>query len=75
MQILGHPLAWYPMQTALSVENIDKVYLSTDGLSLMQIAKDLGVEVIERPEYLASDESLGDHAYVHGYEEIKKRNF
>jgi len=74
LQILGHPLAWYPMQTALSVENIDKVYLSTDDPALMQIAEDLEVEVIKRPEYLASDEALGEHAYVHGYEEIKRRN-
>jgi hypothetical protein len=74
LQILGHPLAWYPMQTALSVDKIDKVYLSTDDTVLMQIAENIGVEVIERPEYLASNEALGEHAYVHGYEEIKKRN-
>ncbi len=74
LQILGHPLAWYPMQTALSVENIDKVYLSTDDPALMEIADDLEVEVIERPEYLASDEALGEDAYVHGYKEIKRRN-
>ena len=74
LQILGRPLAWYPMQTALSVENIDKVYLSTDDPALMEIAEDLEVEVIERPDYLANDEALGEHAYVHGYEEIKRRN-
>ena len=70
--ILGHPLAWYPMQTALSVDKIDKVYLSTDDPELMQIAENLGVDIIKRPEYLASSEALGEHAFVHGYEEIKE---
>ena len=71
--ILGHPLAWYPMQTALAVNEIDRVYLSTDDLKLMQIATKIDIEIIERPEYLANNESLGEDAYVHGYEEIQRR--
>ncbi len=74
IQILGHPLAWYPMQTALAVSEIDHVYLSTDDPELKRIATNLEVEIIERPEYLANDKALGEHAYVHGYEEIKRRN-
>ena len=70
--ILGHPLAWYPMQTALAVNEIDQVYLSTNDPKLMQIATELGVKIIERPEHLANDEALGEHAYVHGYREIRK---
>ena len=31
LPILGHPLAWYPMQTALAVNEIDMVYLSTEN--------------------------------------------
>lgn len=72
--ILGHPLAWYPMQVAKSVNEIDGVYLSTDDPELMDIAKDCGVEVIVRPDYLCSDFALGDDAYVHGYNEIKRLN-
>ena len=73
LPILGHPLAWYPMQTALAVNEIDRVYLSTDDPKLMQIASEININIIERPEYLANDEALGEHAYVHGYEEICKR--
>ena len=40
--IHGHPLAWYPMQTALEVNEIDQVYLSTDDPELMRIATNLG---------------------------------
>ena len=43
ISVLGHPLAWYPMQTALAVREIERVYLSTDDPKLMQIASDSGV--------------------------------
>lgn len=72
--INGKPLAWYPMNVASNVEDIDEVYLSTDCPELMSIANENGVSVIERPEYLCTDSALGDHAYVHGYNEIKKRH-
>jgi CMP-N-acetylneuraminic acid synthetase len=72
--ILGRPLAWYPMRVANTVSEIDEVYLSTDDPTLMEIANDCNVKIIERPEYLCSDAALGDDAYVHGYNEIKKLN-
>lgn len=72
--ILGHPLAWYPMQVAKSVNEIDNVYLSTDDPELMDIAKGCDVDIIVRPDYLCSDAALGDDAYVHGYNEIKRLN-
>lgn len=73
-KVLGEPLASYPMRTALAVEEIDAVYLSTDDPELMLIAQRLGVEVIERPAHLASNTALGEDAFVHGYEEIRRRN-
>ncbi|MDH4262388.1 MAG: cytidylyltransferase [Spirochaetia bacterium] len=72
--LLGHPLAYYPMSVAHKTPEIDKVYLSTDDPELMKIAHENNVEVIERPPHLATSTALGEHAYVHGYEEIKKRN-
>ena len=71
--VLCKPMAWYPMKTAEAVAEIDKTYLSTDDPELMSIARSLKVELIERPYYLANDEALGEHAYLHGYQEICKR--
>ena len=71
--VLGKPMAWYPMKTAKSVSEIKKTYLSTDDPELISIAKSLDVEIIERPDYLANDQALGDHAFQHGYNEISKR--
>jgi len=72
--ILGNPLAFYPMSAALSAKNIDKVYLSTDDEKLADLAKSMNIEVIDRPKYLCTSEALGEDAYVHGFNEIKKRN-
>ena len=41
LPILGHPLAWYPMKTALAVNEIDSVYLSTDDPKLMKISAEI----------------------------------
>lgn len=73
-KVLGKPLAWYPMHAAKNVSKIDQVYLSTDDPELMSIAKNENVSVIERPDYLCDDSALGEDAYVHGYNEIKRRN-
>lgn len=72
--VLGNPMAYYPMKAALDCQLVDRVYLSTDDEELMAIAEQNGVEVIVRPPELCSDQALGEHAYVHGYEEIQRRN-
>jgi len=69
----GHPLSWYPMQAALGTPEIDKNFISTDDSELVKLGKDVGFDVIERPDYLATSEALGDDAYKHGYEVIKDR--
>ncbi len=73
-EVLGHPLAWYPMDVAKRTPEVDKVYLSTDDPELMRIANENGVETIERPPHLATKEALGEHAYQHGLEVIRERN-
>ena len=67
-------MAYYPMQAALHTPDVDKVYLSTDDPDLMRLARENGVEIIERPAYLCTQEALGEEAYVHGYQEVVQRN-
>jgi len=73
-KVFGRPLAWYPMNVAINTPEVDKIYLSTDDPALMDIARGLNVEVIERPRELATKEALGEDAYVHAYREIQARN-
>lgn len=71
--VMGKPLAFYPMKAALDAEEVDKVFLSTDSEELMSLAEGLEVELISRPAYLATREAKGEDAFVHGYQEIVKR--
>ena len=72
--VMGKPLCFYPMHAANHTPDVTHTYLSTDDPRLMEIARENNVEVIERPDYLCTKEALGEDAYVHGYQEIKKRN-
>jgi CMP-N-acetylneuraminic acid synthetase len=71
--LFGHPMSWYPMNAAKRAKHVDKVYISTDDERLMELGRQTGVEVIERPAYLCTKEALGEDAYAHGYQEICKR--
>ena len=73
--VLGHPLAFYPMNAAQKAKSVDKVFLSTDDDQLMEIAKENDVEIIARPDYLCTKEALGEDAYVHGFGEIVKKGY
>jgi len=72
-EINGWPLSWYPMTAALNTPEIDRNFISTDDPALMDLGREIGFEVINRPDYLATAEALGDDAYKHGYEVICER--
>ena len=72
--ILGRPMAYYPMKAAIDCPAVDKTYLSTDDDRLMELAEEIGVEVIVRPDELCTGEALGEHVYVHAHEVAKERN-
>ncbi len=72
MNLLGRPLMTYPLMAALNSKYVDKVFVSTDSPKIKEITKKSGAEVIDRPDYLCTKEALGEDAYLHGYEWIKK---
>mgnify|MGYP001380825567 CR=1 FL=1 len=74
IEVLGRKLAEYPIIHAQNSKYIDKIYLSTDDPKLMELSKKHEIEIIERPEYLCTNEALGEDAFKHGYEVIKERN-
>ena len=71
--VLGRPLAWYPMEAARTSGVVDRLFISTDDPRLMEIGREQGFEIIERPPHLCTDEALGEDAYVHGYQVICER--
>jgi len=73
-KILGRRLAEYPILHAKNSKYIDKIYLSTDDPKLIEIGNKQKIDIIERPDYLCTNEALGEDAFKHGYEVIKERN-
>jgi hypothetical protein len=71
--ILGRPLAAYPLLAAKASRHIERLYVSTDSPEIMAIGRQFGAELIERPPELATKQALGEHVFVHGYQEIVKR--
>ena len=72
MQLLGRPLMTYPILAAKNSKYCDKIFLSTDSSEIKKIGSSHNVEVINRPDFLATKEALAEDAYIHGYKEIKK---
>ncbi len=72
--VLGHPLAHYLFQTTQNTKEINKIYISTNDPDLMKLAKNHNVEIMIRPEHLCTNKALCEDAFVHGYEEIRKKN-
>ena len=69
--VLGRPLAEYPLIVAKKAPSIEKTYLSTDARDLMEVARKYDAHIIERPDYLCTNEALGEDAYVHAHGVIK----
>lgn len=69
--VLGRPLAAYPLMAASAAKTVDRVYLSTDSPKLKVIGQEYGACIIDRPPHLATNQALGEDAYVHGYETIR----
>jgi len=70
--ILGRPLMTYPILAAKNSKYCDKIFLSTDDEEIKKIGKSFNLELINRPDYLATKEALAEDAYIHGYNEVKK---
>lgn len=72
--VLGKPLMVYPLLAAKNARLVDRVFISTDSEKIKTIGRSYGAEIIDRPPELCTKEALGEHAFVHGYHEIKKRS-
>lgn len=70
-EILGRPLAEYPLLAAKHSRYVDRIFISTDDEALMNLVRGHGGSVIERPVELATSGALGEDAFVHAHEVLK----
>ena len=69
----GKPLIAWPIETALSTPEIDRVIVSTDSEEIAKIAQKFGAEVNIRPPELAQDDSLVADTIRHLKQELSKQ--
>ncbi len=73
-EIAGHPMAWWPLEAARLTPEIDVVYVSTDDPAIAAIGSEMGARLIDRPAFLASNEALGEDAYLHAHQVINEEH-
>lgn len=66
----GEPLIHYTIRAAENSEHLDHVVVSTDDAEIMEKAEERGVDVVERPAELATDEASTIDAVLHVLEEL-----
>ena len=73
LNILGHPVLYYPAHAARMSKKIDSYYCSSDDERILLAAKNEGYESIVRPKELATPTAQHIEAIWHGIEEICKK--
>lgn len=71
----GKPLIQYSIEAARACSLITKIVVSTDSSQIAEKSKELGAEVIMRPEELSGDKALVIHAIRHVIAECEKDQY
>ena len=72
-KVNGKHLIEYSITTALNTPDIDLVAVSTDDKNIALVSKNLGVEIIDRPSELATDEISLPEVIKHAKKYFKKK--
>lgn len=71
--LCGKPLIAYTIETAFDSNIVDEIFVSTDSIEIADISKKLGVKIIERPDFLATDSALGIDVIKHSIKALNKQ--
>lgn len=74
MEILGRPLAEYPLMAAANSKLVDKLYVSTDSPVIKDLGSKYGANIIDRPSELAQSETPTEKVFEHAYKIIAAEN-
>jgi len=65
----------FSIKTALQSNAINNVFVSSDSIDYLQLAKSLGAETILRPKKLSSDKASSEDGLLHAISYIEENNF
>ena len=69
--VAGRPLIEWTIQEVNKCKLIDRYVVSTDSEEIADIVQDLGVEVINRPDFLAMDNTPAIDALIHTLDTVE----
>ena len=72
MNILGKPSYDYSFSAARDSKFVKEIFVTTDHPEILKTAEKENFQIINRPDYLCTDNALFEDALKHGYEEAKK---
>ena len=73
LPIGGIPLLAHGIQLALSINEIENIFVSTDSLKIASIAREYGATVIDRPYELSSDTAPEWLAWQHAIDFVQTK--
>lgn len=73
LDVLGHPVLYYPAYSALHAETVQKCFCSSDDDKILNEAQKLDHLPIKRPEELARPNSQHIDCILHALSEIEKQ--
>jgi len=75
LDLNGKPLIAWSIEAGLSSKYIDKVVVTSDDDDILNLSKSLGVEILKRPDYLASDTATTFDTIKHVIEKVANYDY
>lgn len=72
LEILGHPVLYYPARAAKAAKRTDYFYCSSDDEKILNAAEEIGYKRIVRPDYLGAPTSQHVDVIKHGVEVLEQ---
>ena len=72
--VAGRPCVAWTIEAAKNADRVSQIIVSSDDKRVLEIAREHGCEVVERPDELAHDTATIDDAARHAYEAIGSPN-
>ena len=74
LDVLGHPVMYYPANACKNAKRVDNLYCSSDDKCILDIAEKIGYVPIVRPPELALPTAQHIDCILHGLEIMKENN-
>ena len=73
IQFCNKPLIYWTIKNCID-SNCDSIWVSSDSNEILQISKEMGVNIIKRPKNISDDLSTSESAWIHAINFIESKN-